>query len=165
MALLSQLCVISALRRRSGRPDLAFGETASRYASALSLAALFAMGCGGLMQDEIDHLEIAVAGKLLELTSYRPYELELEDCRFIQSAMTKHARKLRPANRAALARACSGTAARLFHQGRFREARALITPRQYPATVGRVALRAVASPAVRGHLRRTIGRRTNVLLK
>jgi glycosyltransferase involved in cell wall biosynthesis len=165
MALLSQLCVISALRRRSGRQDLAFTEPASRYRSANSLADFFTIGCEGLTQDETDHLEIAVAGKLLELTSYRPYELELEDCRFIQSAMHAHAKNLRPANRAALARSCSGSAARLLHRGLFQEARALVSPLQYPVTAGRVALRAVASPATRGHLRRVIGRRTNVLLK
>ncbi|MBV8652943.1 MAG: glycosyltransferase family 2 protein [Alphaproteobacteria bacterium] len=166
-AVLSQLCVISALRRRAGRPDLAFPEeTVARYAAAAtSLGDLFAVGCEGLVPEEVDHLEIAVAGKLLELSSYRPYEVELDDCRFIRSALGKHAGRLRPANRAALARSSSGTAARLFHRGRFREAAALVSPAQYPATVGRVALRAVASPAARSHLRRTIGRRTNVLLK
>jgi glycosyltransferase involved in cell wall biosynthesis len=166
MASLSQLCVISALRRRAGRQDLSFRkEAAGRYGAAESLADIFALGCEGLMRDEVDHLEIAVASKLLELTSYRPYELELDDCRFIQLAMSRHYSRLRPANRAALARARSGTAARLLHRGRVREAAALISPSQYPVTIGRVVWRAMASPTMRSHMRRTIGRRTNVVLK
>jgi hypothetical protein len=166
MALLSQLCVISALRRRAGRPDLSFPKEKARcYFAVTELAEMFALGCDGLGPEEIDHLEIAVSGKLLELTSYRPYEVELSDCRFIQAAMRKHAARLRPANRAALQRSRSGTAARLVHQGKLREAAALLSPALVPATAGRVALRVVASPAMRSYLRTTIGRGTNVMMK
>jgi glycosyltransferase involved in cell wall biosynthesis len=166
MALLSQLSAISAVRRRAGRPDLSFPkEMATRLRSATSLAEVYALGCEHLTQGETDHLEIALAAKLMDLTSYRPYELDAHDCQFIQSAMRKHAVRLRPDNRAVLARSRSGTAARLFRQGLVREAAALISPSQYAATAGRVALRAIVSPAAREKLRRLTGRRTNMLLK
>jgi hypothetical protein len=166
MALRSQLAAISALRRRSGRPDLAFRkEDAARYFAVRSPTEIFALGREGLTADEADHLEIAFAGKLLELTSYRPYELELEDCRFIRSAMRRHAGRLSAGNRVALLRSCSGSAARLMQQGRFREAAALISPAQIPVTAGRLAFRTVASPALRGQVRRSIGRGTSVMLK
>ncbi|MDB5405385.1 MAG: hypothetical protein JWL84_297 [Rhodospirillales bacterium] len=166
MALLSQLSAISAVRRRAGRPDLSFPEEmGTRIGSATSLAELFTLGCKRLTQDEADHLEIALAAKIMDLTSYRPYELDAEDCLFIQSAMRKHVSRLRPGNRTVLARSRSGTAARLFRQGLLREAAALISPSQYAPTAGRVALRAVVSPAVREQLRRLTGRRTNMLLK
>jgi glycosyltransferase involved in cell wall biosynthesis len=166
MAFSSQLATVSAVRRRSGRSDLAFSkETAARYFEAGSLSNIFALGSAGLDQNEIDYLEIAVAGRLLEITSYRQYELELSDCRFIRSAVRKHARRIASDNYAALARSSSGSAARLAHQGFFREAAALISPWQYPATAGRLLLRAAASPAFRERLRRAMGRGSPVQMK
>src|SRR6185312_13918613 len=122
MALLSQLSAISAARRRSGAPDLPFPPgRAGRLAAATSLAEIFAIGCESLSQSEAAQLEIALGAKLMDLASYRPYELDMGDCRFIQSAMRKHGRLLRPANRTVLARSCSGSAARLWHRGHFRQ--------------------------------------------
>jgi glycosyltransferase involved in cell wall biosynthesis len=165
-ALSSQLAALSIMRRRTGRPDLCFTkDAAARYHAAESLANIFSLGCEGLSRNEVDQLEISLAGKLMELTSYRPYELELADCRFIRLAMQKHEGRLARANRATLARARSGTAARLAHEGRFREAAALISPIQYPSTAAHLAVRAVASPALRGRLRRVIGRDITVQLK
>jgi glycosyltransferase involved in cell wall biosynthesis len=166
MALGSQRAAVSALRRQAGRPELGFPNRAQAlYAAAGSLADLVTLGCDGLDRGERDHLEIAVAGKLLELTSYRPYELELADCAFIRSALSRHAGRLRPANRAALARSCAGTAARLAHQGLFREAAALAPPTLRPAAAWRLAVRVVLPPPVRGKLRRAIGRDASVELK
>lgn len=115
--------------------------------------------------DEIGPLEIAMAGRMLEVTSYRPYELELSDCRFIRTAIRKHSWRLSTANRASLARSSSGTAARLLHQGLFGEASALISPAQSPATIGRLALRAIASPAMRERLRRALGHCAGALVQ
>jgi hypothetical protein len=133
--------------------------------AATSLAEIFAIGCEELDQSEAAQLEIALGAKLMDLASYRPYELDLRDCRFIQSSMRKHARRLRRDNRAVLARSCSGTAARLWQRGLYRQAAALVSPSQYPATACRIALRTIASPMARERLRRRIGRRTNMLLK
>jgi len=166
MALNSQRAAISALRRRAGQADLDFpNHTQALAAAARSLADLFELGCEGLDHGETDHLEIAVAGKLLELTSYRPYELEFADCAFIRSALIRHAGRLRPANHAALARSCAGTAARLAHQGLFREAAALAPPAMRPAAAWRLAVRVCLPPPVRGRLRRAIGRDASVELK
>jgi hypothetical protein len=79
--------------------------------------------------------------------------------------MRRHAGRLSAANRVALLRSCSGSAARLLHRGRVREAAALIAPAQIPVTAGRLAFRAVAPPALRGQLRRSLGRGTTVMLK
>jgi len=38
-----------------------------------------------LNDDEAGYLRIALASKLLELTAYRPYELEFSDCHFVVS--------------------------------------------------------------------------------
>jgi glycosyltransferase involved in cell wall biosynthesis len=166
MALSSQLAAISASRRRSERPDFAFpNRSEALHAAAESMERLFALGRDGLDRGEADHLEIAMAGKLLELTAYRPYEVELGDCRFIRSAVSRHAGRLSRGNRAALARSCAGTSARLAHQGLFREAAALASPAQRPAAALRLAVRIALPPQVRGRLRRAIGRDATVTLK
>src|SRR5262249_28725734 len=106
-ALSSQLAAISAMRRRSGRPDLAVPkQMEASFLAARSAERILGLGSPGLAPHEIAHLEIAMAGKMLELTSYRPYELELSDCRFIRGAMRKHGGRLSAVNRAALARSC-----------------------------------------------------------
>ncbi len=166
MALQSQLVVISALRRRSGKPDLTFTkEKAARFRGVEKLSEIFALGCEDLTREEIEHLEIAIAAKLLELTSYRPYEVDLDDCRFIRLAIRKHAGRVAPANRKMLYRSCAGTAARLLRQGLIREASALVSPKLYPMTAGRLALRTVASPAQLARLKENLGRANNVLMK
>jgi GT2 family glycosyltransferase len=166
LALSSQRAAISAMRRRNGRPDLTpVRKTEAGFAAAHSAEAILALDSEGLAPHEIDHLEIAMAAKMLEVTSYRPYELELSDCRFIHAAMRKHLRRLPAASRAGLVRSCSGTAARLLHRGLFEEAVALISPAQSPATIGRLALRVVTSPTMRGRLRRALGRDATVFPK
>jgi glycosyltransferase involved in cell wall biosynthesis len=166
MAFSSQLAAISALRRRSGNQDITFTkEKALRVRGAEKLSDIFALGCEDLSREEVDHLEIAVAAKLLELSSWRPYELDLHDCQFIHSAMSKHANRASPPNRRILSRACAGTAARLLHEGLIREAVALMPPTLYPVAIGRLALRTIASPAQLVALRKALGREPNVLMK
>jgi hypothetical protein len=166
MAVSSQLAAISALRRRSGRPDLAFPkEMGARYAAATLPARIVALGSEGLAQEEIEHLEIAVAAKLMELAAYRPYELELADCNFIRSSLRKHTHRLSPANRAALRRSCAGTAARLLQQGLFREAAALVSPAELLPMLWRLGARLVVPRSARERLRNAIGRGSTVDLK
>jgi len=166
MAMSSQLVAISAMRRRSGQPDLSFTrEKAARFRSVEKLSDMFAVGCEDLSGEEIDHLEIAASAKLIELASCRPYELDIDDCRFIHSAVRKHVQRVSRANRSALFRSCAGTAARLLQQGLFREAGALLSPRLYPMAAARWALRTLASPAHIVRLRESLGRAPNVLIK
>jgi glycosyltransferase involved in cell wall biosynthesis len=155
MAMESQRAALSAKRRRRGAPDLAFlPEAASRIRAAGSLAELMALGRAELDAEEASHLELAVAGKLLELAAYRPYELELEDCLFIGATLARHGHRAGAANRAKLARMLSGSAARLLAQGKLRFAVALAPGAAWPATLARLAVR-LALPA---RLRRALGR-------
>jgi glycosyltransferase involved in cell wall biosynthesis len=147
MALSSQLAAISAERRRFGRTDLSFPvEAAEQYRAATSLAEIFELGCRGLTSSEISHLQIAVAAKLLELAAYRPYELELTDCRFIRTALTNRARSLNPNNKTELMHVVLRTAARLVRKRRLREAFALVPSAQYPRAMTHLAKRFASRP-------------------
>jgi glycosyltransferase involved in cell wall biosynthesis len=161
LALNAALAALSTLRRRGGRPDLAFTkEKAARLRSRELLFDIVAVAAEDLTLDEEERgwLEIAVAGKMMELTAWRPFELDLGDCHFIRGAMARHARDLLPGNRKDLFRSWAGAAARLLHKGYAREALALVSPRLYPLTAARLALRAVASPGQISRLREMIGR-------
>ncbi len=142
MALSSQLAAISALRRRTGRVDLTFPKEAiPRYRAAASLAETFELGCRGLTPSEIEHLEITIAAKLLELADYRPYEIELADCRFIRTALAKGMRTVSPTNQKELTRMTLRAAARLLRKGFIKEAFIVVPPLLYPRAAGRLAKR------------------------
>jgi glycosyltransferase involved in cell wall biosynthesis len=142
MALSSQLAAISALRRRAGRIDLTFPKEAiARYRAAASLAEIFQLGCRGLASSEIEHLEIALAAKLLDLADYRPYELELADCKFIRTALAKRMRSTNPRNQSELTRLTLRAAARLLHKGLVKEAFAVVPTSQYLQAAARLAKR------------------------
>jgi glycosyltransferase involved in cell wall biosynthesis len=141
-ALSSQLAAISALRRRTGRTDLTFPkEAVERYRAASSLAEIFKLGCHGLTPSEIEHLEIALAAKLLELADYRPYQLELGDCRFIKTALAKKMQTANARNRDELTRLTLRAASRLLHKGLLKEAYAVVPTSQYPRAAARLAKR------------------------
>ena len=162
-ALSSELASISALRRRARQPDLTFSKDALReYVRADSLDKMFRLASRQLTRTETDRFEIALAAKLLELTSYRPFELEREDCRFIRRALLKHMGKLTPPNRASLRRMWSGTAARLVSKARFWEAKALVEPQHYPEVLSRVAFRKLTPQALRRVIQRSIGREVHL---
>jgi len=87
-AIYSQLSAISAQRRRSGRPDIDFDHRMiARMESDATAIGICQLASRSLDQTEADYLKAAYAGKLLELTSYKPYELDLADCRFIATAL------------------------------------------------------------------------------
>jgi glycosyltransferase involved in cell wall biosynthesis len=147
MALSSQLAAISAVRRRLDRTDVSFPvEAAGEYRAATSLAEIFTLGCRGLTSSEIPHLEIALAAKLLELAAYRPYELELTDCRFIRTALTNRVRSLNPKNKTELMHVVTRTGARLVRKRRLREAFALVPFAQYPRATKHLAKRFASLP-------------------
>ena len=141
MALSSQLAGLSALRRRTGRPDLHFPKEAiTEYRNAQTLSKLWELGKRQLDDDEAGYLRIALAGKLLELTAYRPYELEFSDCQFIRGALDELSRLLHP-NRKDLSRLYARAAARLLISGRLREMAALTPPWLYLPMIIRVVHR------------------------
>ena len=157
MAVQSQLAALSAQRRRDGVPDLDFSAAATMARlRGVTLGELVALAARDLTTEEAARLEIMVAAKLVETAAYRPYELAAEDCRFIGAAVARHGAALRPENRAMLARSLAGTAARLIHHGRFREAAAL-RPTQLVAVGLRLLTRLVLPERMRCELRRRRG--------
>jgi GT2 family glycosyltransferase len=155
MALSSQLAGLSALRRRTGRTDLQFPKEAIReYRNAQTLSKLWEIGKRQLDDDEAGYLRIALASKLLELTAYRPYELEFSDCQFIRGALAELSRLPHP-NRKDLSRLYARAAARLLIDGRLRKMAALTPPRLYLPTILRAVSRLLPASAsnFRAHVR------------
>jgi glycosyltransferase involved in cell wall biosynthesis len=143
MALSSQLAGLSALRRRTGRTDLRFSKEAiTEYRNAQTLSKLWELGKRQLDDDEAGYLRIAVAGKLLELAEYRPYEPDTDDCEFIRDALHE-AIRLSNANRKHLARLYARSGARLLLNGRFKKAITLTPPWLFLPMISRALLRSL----------------------
>jgi glycosyltransferase involved in cell wall biosynthesis len=141
MASSSQLAGLSALRRRTGRADLHFPkEVITEYRNARTLSKLWELTKRQLDDDEARYLRIAVASKLLELSSYRPYELEFSDCQFIRGALDELSRLSHP-NRKDVSRLYARAGARLLLSGRFREMATLTPPRLYLPMIIRALFR------------------------
>jgi glycosyltransferase involved in cell wall biosynthesis len=158
IALSSQLAGLSALRRRTGRADLHFPKEAiGEYRSAQTLSKLWEIGKRQLDDDEARYLRIALGSKLLELTAYRPYELEISDCQFIRAALAELSRLPYP-NRKDLSRLYARAAARLLIGGRLREMAALTPPWLYLPTILRAVSRLL--PASTSNFRAHVRTRT-----
>ena len=154
-AMSSQLSGLSALRRRAGRADIVFpSEALVAYKMADSLKDVVACGAQGLEPDEAVRLAAATSAKMLELSAYRPYELDSADCVFIRKSLMREMSSMGRDNRALTIRRISGTAARLMATGHFAEALRLCPPRLYPQFAGRLLLRTATSPSLRYTLRR-----------
>ncbi len=140
MAVGSQLGALSALRRRAGRRDVPFPrELHASLRAAMSLEKMCAVAARDLEADEADHLRVAAAAKLMELSRYRPYEPDATDCAFIRSALP-HAAAMSAKNRKEIDWYVTVTAARLVRKGMLAEALALTPPRNYPVAAARVLL-------------------------
>lgn len=138
MALNSQLAALSARRRRERRPDIAFSKEAiGDYRGARTLSKLHEIAVRQLNEEESRYLRIAMAGKMLELSAYRPYELEAEDCRFIRSAR-QELKLLSSRNRRQLDRLLAAAAARLLRKRMLFEAAQLLPPAMYGSVVARL---------------------------
>ena len=138
MAIGSQLGALSALRRRAGKPDLAFTyELHTALKNAVTLEAMCAIAVAQLDADEAKHLRIAAAAKLMELARYRPYELDAADCVFVRIALP-FAAQLSAQNQKEVEWYVTVTAARLVRKGMLSEALALTPPKNYPVAAARV---------------------------
>jgi len=141
MAACSQLAALSAIRRRQGRPDLDFtADHARQLRTSGSLEDVYHRACTGLDDDESRHLSAAISAKLLELTNYRPYELEVADCAFIRKSLER-TETLPWQNQKELKWLATVAAARLITKGKLREAAALVAPSSYPVVAARVLRR------------------------
>lgn len=155
MALGSQLAGLSARRRRAGRPDLRFDRARlKQYEAAGSLERILALAGEELDEAERAYVTRAVPAKLIELASYRPYELEAEDCRFIGAVARRGDADGSAEARDMRARHLSGTAARLAAGGRWADALRLLSPRLLPGFLARVALRTAVPRPLRRFLQR-----------
>jgi glycosyltransferase involved in cell wall biosynthesis len=140
MAVGSQLGALSALRRRSGRGDIAFARTLpAALRNAATLEAMIAVAAPLLDAAEIGRLRIAAAAKLMELARYRPYEPDAGDCAFIRAALPL-ARALTPQNQKEMDWYVTVTAARLIRKGKWGEALTLTPAASLPKAAARVLL-------------------------
>jgi hypothetical protein len=158
-SLSSQLAAISAVRRRSNRRDIAFLPAAIHdYQAAITLAEMVRIAGAQLTAAERVHLAIATAEKLRQLTTFRPYELELSDCQFISLSFKKGSCTLSSQNRRYVAVRLSGAAARLIVQGRFRSGLALCPLVLYPFMALRVLAQLILPAGIRARLRARLHR-------
>lgn len=140
MAVGSQLGAISAQRRRAGKPDLDFHRCLhAGMKEAGTLEKMWQAASRDLDEAEAQHLRIAAAAKLMELTRYRPFEPDITDCAFIRSALP-HAKKLSLPNRKEIEWYVTATAARLMRKGKVAEVFALTPPKSYPVATARLLL-------------------------
>ena len=130
MAVSSQLCALSAVRRSEKRPDISFSPEggAKLRASSQSMETACESVSADLSSDERRHLRLAAGAKLLEMADYRPYEVELSDCIFLDQVYGDFITSVAGENRDILRRAFSGTAARLASRGRWTQAFKLLQP-------------------------------------
>ncbi|MEM7507264.1 MAG: glycosyltransferase [Pseudomonadota bacterium] len=139
MALCSQLAALSAQRRKASKQDLDFPILHPMFEDPITtledLATAFA---NRVADEETRWFRLALGAKLMELTTYRPYELELSDCRFIARAR-RDLDSLAPANRTQFDWYVSVIGSRLLRAGRIAEATALTGAARLPKTLLRAA--------------------------
>jgi len=134
-AIFSQLAAISALRRRGNVEDLTFNKaTIELMIASITPAGMLAIGKRGLTAAEGAYLEAGFAAKYLELASYRSYDIEFDDCRFISTVLATAVPRLPEANRRSLRRSRAIMCSRLLSKGRLHAALVLLTPDSLPQT-------------------------------
>lgn len=133
MAINSQLGALSARRVETGQRDLAFPkERRAALEAAGHLATMLDVVDADLSEAERRYLRLASAAKMMELASYRPYELAIEDCYFIREAMRLLDAGISIENRSALDKQVAATAARLIRLRQYSAATALLPAKMYP---------------------------------
>jgi len=144
-AINSQLAAISAVRRRSNVTDLTFSKSAiDLMHAAVTPEGILELGKRGLSSTESSYLTLAFAAKFQELASYRPYELELDDCRFIRAVLSPAEPQLPAANRVTLRSTRARLCARLLISGRLRAGLMMLSPDTVMQTGMRVGMQTIA---------------------
>lgn len=142
MAVHSQLSAISEQRRRKGAEDIVIENvTVSHYRKDRSLGEIYANAAAQLTKDEADWLKVATAAKILELSSFRPFELTAQDAAFIASAWPLR-RVLTAENQKELLDRYLNAIWRLAKKGLYREA-VLLQPALAPRSLIRALRRAL----------------------
>lgn len=162
-AINSQLAAISATRRRSGRCDLTFEKSAwKEMTTAESSAGIFALAKRTLTDAEVSYLKPAYAAKLLEIAAYRPYELDLADCRFVTTTLKLAYAMLTPVNLKQIRSLRSTSTARLLRTGHIRSGIILLSRDTFFETIWKLGLQAfthVLPPVIRRSIRKFRHRR------
>jgi hypothetical protein len=127
-AINSQLAAISARRRRGGEADLDFPKSriVAMTESETTLN-IFNIACQSLKPLETEYLQRSFSAKLLELTAYRPFELDQADCDFIVQNTKRITAHISRQDLSAFRRLKSIAAARLLRKGRFKESLTLLS--------------------------------------
>lgn len=160
-AMNSQLSAVSAMRRRRGRADLSFTPAdVGRYRAAATLPAMLALIDPQLDECERSYLRAASAAKLLELSLYRPYRLDVEDCAYISRTCLAGADAFDPAVQSHLRYLRAEVTAKLLLEGRYAEARVLAVGLRRLSVARRIAerIRWVALAPLRRGRPRAFGR-------
>jgi glycosyltransferase involved in cell wall biosynthesis len=158
-ALNAQLAAISAVRRQAGRRDIEFPAAGlARYDGLRSVGEMTKIWEQALSRDELDYLRLATLAKLLELTTHRPYELELVDCLEMHRALRSPPAFLTRENRRWLNRLVANAGGRLLLKGELDKAEALLPAPLWPLAGIRFLLRRFANPSLRRTAKRLIGR-------
>jgi glycosyltransferase involved in cell wall biosynthesis len=161
MAYCSQLVSISAMRRKNREHDLVFDERRiEECKKAVTLEDFCKYGGVGLTDNELLRLRIASSVKLLELVTYRPYELDQSDCRFIRSSIIDGRALMTKENRKLVRTDLVIAGIRLIVSWKMIEA-FLLTREMFPYMIFRVGLRVMLPEFIRRALKKIKNRQVN----
>lgn len=139
MAVISQLTALSAIRRERGLSDLTFPLPTKMVPTRGDTIGEMVQKLRALLRDEEAlRLPAMASGKLMELATYRPFELSSEDCAFVADAIDR-ANELPVHDCDRLRWYRSATAGRLLRAGRLREAQTLVGCSGLPKATARAA--------------------------
>ena len=110
-----------------------------------------------LTPTDSQRLTTTVCAKLLELASYRPYELEPEDCSFIHKTILRALPEMTSEDRRQCSKMLSGTAARLARRAEISAALRLAPSNLYPQIAAQLALRIIFPLSVLRIIRHALG--------
>lgn len=156
MAVFSQVAAISEQRRRGRQKDIQLSRElfeAARRCNALAELVELCAETLKLSETERSYLSLSASAKLLELTSYRPYDIELNDSRYIRDAFLGRGADLDRDSRSSIAAQLTGTAANLVLKRRFPAGLALLSPEFYAPFTWKLGLRLILPAELRRKLR------------
>lgn len=125
----AERAVISFRRRKAGEPDLDFPSQAREDLKSLTtIEDIVRYSARSMTPAEEEHFRLAVAAKLIENATYRPYLLELSDCQFIGQATSRLLARMDGKARRRFLQKRAAVLWRLLRKDRKEEARALRVP-------------------------------------
>lgn len=144
-AISSQLAAISRQRSLEGKPDVSIpAPTYRKLKGASTISEMVTLLSAYLTRDETAYLQHSTAAKLLELASYRPYLLTIDDCSSIHAALAPVRKASSSRERMLLVYRQAHVLQKLLTNRRWKEARALhASPLVYTSLLPALASRQV----------------------